>query len=78
MLIVCALLYRSRNIPATSLETKSLKVKWRLVCINLSSFALAGYAFVRHNAYCEAGSKFPSLPTNIIGGYLLALIINHN
>ncbi|ODM95679.1 Post-GPI attachment to proteins factor 2, partial [Orchesella cincta] len=55
MLIMCALLYRSRNIPATSMETKSLKVKWGLVILNLVSFALAGYAFVRHNTYCEEG-----------------------
>ncbi|CAL8082080.1 unnamed protein product [Orchesella dallaii] len=55
MLIMCALLYGSRNIPATTMETKSLKVKWGLVVLNLVSFALAGYAFVRHNTYCEEG-----------------------
>jgi hypothetical protein len=57
MVIMCLLLYRSRNIPATFLENKSLRVKTQLVLVNLVSFALAGYAFVRHNAYCEEGSK---------------------
>lgn len=57
MVIMCLLLHRCRNIPATLLESKSLRVKVTLVLVNLVSFALAGYTFVRHNAYCEEGSK---------------------
>ncbi|OXA62655.1 post-GPI attachment to proteins factor 2 [Folsomia candida] len=55
MVIMCLLLHRCRNIPATLLESKSLRVKVTLVLVNLVSFALAGYTFVRHNAYCEEG-----------------------
>jgi len=54
-LMLCGLLFLYRNIPPTSLETKSLKAKWSLVTINLSCVGLACYAFVRHNAYCEEG-----------------------
>ncbi|CAG7827823.1 unnamed protein product [Allacma fusca] len=55
MLLLCGLLYGSRHIPPTNLEIMSLQVKWGLVTLNLFSFALAGYAFIRHNAYCEEG-----------------------
>lgn len=57
MVIMCLLLHRCRNIPATSIESKSLRVKVTLVLVNLVSFGLAGYTFIRHNAYCEEGSK---------------------
>ena len=56
MLLLCQLLRSHRNIPSTFLESKSLRVKWILVIINLSCFVLACYVFIRHNTYCEEGS----------------------
>ncbi|XP_044731897.1 post-GPI attachment to proteins factor 2 isoform X2 [Chrysoperla carnea] len=53
MIITCYLLQRHRIIPSTNLETLSLKWKWKLFVINISSFLLAAYCFMRHTWYCE-------------------------
>ena len=44
----------------TRLEQKSLIFKRNLFLINITSFIMAGYFFVRHNSKCEAGGKSSS------------------
>ncbi|KAF4528198.1 hypothetical protein B566_EDAN014023 [Ephemera danica] len=53
MMLCCYLLAKRRAIPATPIEARSLNLKMRLLIVNISSFAIAGYFFVRHNNYCE-------------------------
>lgn len=57
MLISSILLKKGRvtKTVMTKIEVKSLKYKIYLTVFNMSSFAIAGYCFVRHNAYCESG-----------------------
>lgn len=55
MVMTCILLSRFRAQPATNVESKSLRLKYQLLAINMVSFALAGYFFIRHNLYCEPG-----------------------
>lgn len=58
MVMTCILLSRYRAQPPTNVESKSLRLKYQLLAINMVSFALAGYFFIRHNLYCEPGGKF--------------------
>jgi len=42
----------------TKLEVRSLKYKIFFTLFNMISFAIAGYCFLRHNAYCESGGMY--------------------
>lgn len=57
MVLTCVLLTRHRAQPPSNVESKSLRLKYQLLAINMVSFALAGYFFIRHNLYCEPGGK---------------------
>lgn len=58
MLLVCVMLekYRRRP-PVTYKERLSIKLKWRAFSVNVISFALAAYFFLRHNSLCEPYGK---------------------
>lgn len=43
----------------TKLEMRSLKYKICLTAFNMCCFAIGGYCFLRHNAYCESGGTYP-------------------
>lgn len=60
MLISYILNRHSRKMldAVSSTERRSLRFKRALLFINIVSFWFAGYFFVRHNAYCEAGGIF--------------------
>lgn len=60
MLMSTVLLHKGRVTKTlmTNLEVRSLKYKKYLTAINMISFAIAGYCFLRHNAYCESGGMF--------------------
>lgn len=60
MLISTILLHKGRisKTLMTNLEVRSLKYKKYLTAINMISFAIAGYCFLRHNAYCESGGMY--------------------
>jgi len=58
MIFSCFLLKWKRVTPASRREKISLKLKFFLTVTNLSGFFLAGYNFVRHNTYCEAGGMY--------------------
>ncbi|CAG4982131.1 unnamed protein product, partial [Parnassius apollo] len=54
MLLTCILLTQYRRKPHMShLERSSVKLKWRAFFINVVSFAIAAYFFLRHNSLCE-------------------------
>ncbi|XP_046388823.1 post-GPI attachment to proteins factor 2-like [Ischnura elegans] len=53
MSLTCYLLRSARNIPPSNVESLSLRMKWKLVAVNVISFLAAAYLFVRHNMYCE-------------------------
>lgn len=54
MLFTCIMLSRFRRRPnLTHREKHSVKFKWRAMTINVVSFALAAYFFLRHNSQCE-------------------------
>jgi len=57
MLISSILLKKGRitKTVMTKLEIRSLKYKIYFTVFNMTSFAIAGYCFLRHNAYCESG-----------------------
>ncbi|XP_060878653.1 post-GPI attachment to proteins factor 2 isoform X1 [Metopolophium dirhodum] len=57
MLISSILLKKGRitKTVMTKLEMRSLKYKICFTVFNMTSFAIAGYCFLRHNAYCESG-----------------------
>ncbi|XP_039285233.1 post-GPI attachment to proteins factor 2 [Nilaparvata lugens] len=55
MVLTCILLTRYREQPADNVENRSLRLKYQLLAINMVSFALAGYFFIRHNLHCEPG-----------------------
>lgn len=58
MLITCYILkYERKSTSGDQLQAYSLKIKTRLLVVNVISFTIAGYFFVRHNKYCEPGSK---------------------
>lgn len=58
MLFICILLskYRRRK-DMTNSELRSIKFKWRSLIINVTSFAIAAYCFLRHNRLCEPYGK---------------------
>lgn len=47
---------------ADPIAQRSLRYKRNLCLLNIASFALAGYFFVRHNDRCEPLSKFAECP----------------
>ncbi|CAH2076571.1 unnamed protein product, partial [Iphiclides podalirius] len=54
MLFICILLTQYRRKPhMTNLERNSVKLKWRAFFVNVVSFAIAAYFFLRHNRLCE-------------------------
>ncbi|XP_025412546.1 post-GPI attachment to proteins factor 2 isoform X2 [Sipha flava] len=57
MLISSILLKEGRMTKTvmTKLEVHSLKCKIYCTIFNMISFTIAGYCFLRHNAYCESG-----------------------
>ncbi len=57
MLISCMIFKYTRNNFIDKRETLSARLKNRLLVINVASFLIAGYFFVRHNDYCEPGGK---------------------
>lgn len=54
MALTCYLLTKQRKRPADNVEARSLRYKYQLIAINMTSFAAAGYFFIRHNRHCEA------------------------
>jgi len=60
MIISSVLLKKGRITKTlmTKLEVRSLKYKICLTAFNVISFAIAGYCFLRHNAYCESGGVY--------------------
>lgn len=60
MLISSILLKNGRitRTVMTKLEMRSLKFKIYFTIFNISCFAIAGYCFLRHNAYCESGGMY--------------------
>lgn len=58
MLLTCIILkYYRKNAAMDKFEVFSLRMKTRLLIVNAISFTTAGYFFLRHNKYCEPGSK---------------------
>lgn len=60
-MIISSLLLKKGRITKTimtKVEAKSLKYKIYLTAFNILSFAIAGYCFLRHNAYCESGGMY--------------------
>nr|CAD7412140.1 unnamed protein product [Timema cristinae] len=55
MMLTCYLLRSMRCQPPDNVETRSLRIKYQLLVVNVISFALAAYFFLRHNWYCEPG-----------------------
>lgn len=55
MLISYFLNKNGRKLALLAIEEKSLRYKRNLFIINLISFLLAGYCFLRHNDLCEPG-----------------------
>ncbi|XP_067009853.1 post-GPI attachment to proteins factor 2 [Anabrus simplex] len=53
MMLTCYLLRSMRRTPPDNIEARSLRVKYKLLIINVISFALAAYFFLRHNWHCE-------------------------
>ncbi|KAL1122161.1 hypothetical protein AAG570_003566 [Ranatra chinensis] len=53
MTLTCYLVWRERRLPADNVEARALRYKFQLVAINMTSFAVAGYFFIRHNRHCE-------------------------
>lgn len=60
MLISSLLLKKGRitRTVMTKLEVRSLKFKIYFTIFNITCFAIAGYCFLRHNAYCESGGMY--------------------
>ncbi|GFG39293.1 hypothetical protein Cfor_02218, partial [Coptotermes formosanus] len=55
MILTCYLLRSMRRSPPDNIEARSLRIKYQLLAVNLISFAMAVYFFIRHNSYCEPG-----------------------
>ncbi|XP_059478158.1 post-GPI attachment to proteins factor 2 [Neocloeon triangulifer] len=53
MILSSYLLSRRRSRPTNNIEGRSLSLKVKLLIVNVTSFMIAGYFFVRHNNYCE-------------------------
>jgi len=70
MIILCSILTCLRNIPPTEMESKSLRTKTTLVFVHIFCMTMACYTFVRHNTYCEDGSKHFGL-IHLLLNYLL-------
>lgn len=60
MLISSILLKKGRltKTVMTKSEVRSLKCKIYFTFVNMVSFGIAGYCFLRHNAYCESGGMY--------------------
>lgn len=58
MIVVYFLNKNGRRLPlATKEEIRSIRLKKGLVIVNVMSFALAGFCFMRHNTRCEPGGE---------------------
>lgn len=58
MLLTCLMHKYATNSTAIDKYTRfSIYSKIRLLIVNALSFIAAGYFFIRHNDYCEPGSK---------------------
>jgi hypothetical protein len=55
MVIYCLLLKHCRNIPPTHLESRSLRLKWKLMIANISCAVLSALVYARHVTKCEEG-----------------------
>lgn len=55
MILTCYLLRSMRRSPPDNIEARSLRIKCQLLAVNLISFAMAVYFYIRHNSYCEPG-----------------------
>jgi hypothetical protein len=53
MVLSWFLLSRRRARIANNIEGRSLRLKVKLLTVNIVSFVIAGYFFVRHNSNCE-------------------------
>lgn len=51
MILTCYLLRSMRRSPPDNIEARSLRIKYQLLAVNLMSFAMAVYFFIRHNSY---------------------------
>jgi len=58
MILTCYLLRSMRRSPPDNIEARSLRIKYQLLAVNLMSFAMAVYFFIRHNSYCEPGGNY--------------------
>ena len=58
MMLTCYLLRCMRCKPPNNIEARSLRIKYQLLAVNLMSFAMAVYFFIRHNSYCERGGNY--------------------
>jgi len=58
MMLTCYLLRSMRRSPPDNIEARSLRIKYQLLAVNVTSFALAIYFFIRHNSYCEPGGNY--------------------
>lgn len=47
------------------IELRALRYKRNLCIVNVASFTVAGYCFLRHNARCEPYSKCEHFETHI-------------
>jgi hypothetical protein len=58
MMLTCYLLRSMRRSPPDNVEARSLRIKYQLLAVNLTSFAMAIYFYMRHNSYCEPGGNY--------------------
>jgi len=58
MILTCYLLRSMRRSPPDNIEARSLRIKYQLLAVNLLSFAMAVYFFIRHNSHCEPGGNY--------------------
>ena len=58
MILTCYLLRSMRRSPPDNIEARSLRIKYQLLAVNLLSFAMAVYFYIRHNSYCEPGGNY--------------------
>jgi hypothetical protein len=64
MILTCYLLRSMRRSPPDNIEARSLRIKYQLLAVNLISFAMAIYFFIRHNSYCEPGGNCDLVVSN--------------
>lgn len=58
MILTCLMLkYSIKSTAIDKFDRYSIRMKTRLLILNVLSFTIAGYFFIRHNEYCEPGSE---------------------